>query len=79
MATKKNNTELNTTPESLEQAFEMLESTIANLENPELNLEESFAEYSKGMELVKFANAAIDKVEKQVQMLSENGELTDFE
>lgn len=79
MAAKKDNTEVNTTPESLEQAFEMLENTIANLENPELNLEESFAEYSKGMELVKFANEAIDKVEKQVQKLSENGELTNFE
>lgn len=72
-------TEEKKNPESLEQAFEMLEETIANLENPELNLEDSFKEYSRGMELVKYANEAIDKVEKQVMVLSESGELEAFE
>ncbi len=68
----------NTNPQNLEQAFEMLEDIIDKLEDPALTLEESFDNYSKGVQLLKYANSTIDRVEKQVQVLNANGELEDF-
>ena len=60
---------------SLEQAFEQLENTIARLESEDITLEDSFAAYKEGMDILKHCNNSIDKVEKQVLMLSTDGEL----
>lgn len=61
-----------------EEAFEQLEELIEILDNPELSLEEAFAAYKDGMELLKHCNESIDAVEKRVKALSEEGELYDF-
>lgn len=63
---------------SLEQKFAKLEETLGKLEQDELSLEESFAAYAQGMELLKQCNEEIDKVEKKVLMLSEEGNLEEF-
>ena len=60
---------------SLEQAFEQLEETIARLESEDITLEDSFSAYKEGMDILKHCNNSIDKVEKQVLMLSADGEL----
>ena len=64
---------------SLEQAFARLEDTISRLESLDITLEESFQEYKTGMELLKHCNDSIDKVEKQVLMLSEEGGLEPYQ
>ena len=64
---------------SLEQAFAQLEDTISRLESSDITLEESFQEYKTGMELLKHCNDSIDKVEKQVLMLSEEGGLEPYQ
>ncbi len=61
-ATKKNNL-------SLEECFASLEEIIGNMNREEISLEEAFASYSKGMELLKNCNEQIDRVEKQVLVL----------
>jgi exodeoxyribonuclease VII small subunit len=43
-----------------------------------VSLEDSFKLYKEGMKLIKFCNDKIDKVEKQVLKLNENGELDEF-
>lgn len=63
---------------SLEEAFMKLEETVAALEKEDITLEQSFAEYQKGMELLKRCNETIDKVEKKVLVLNENGEMDEF-
>lgn len=63
---------------SLEEAFEQLESIIEKLEDPEISLEDSFKQYESGMELLKKCNQQIDKVEKKIQVLNENGEIDEF-
>lgn len=57
----------------LEQSMEELEQIIAQLEEPEISLEDSFLLYQKGMKLVKSCNDAIDKVEKKLIVLAEEG------
>lgn len=63
---------------SLEEAFLKLDETVMRLEQEDISLEESFAEYQKGMELLKQCNEAIDKVEKKVLVLNEKGDTNEF-
>ena len=60
---------------TLEENFARLEQEIEKLEAVDLSLEEAFAAYSAGMKLLKECNAQIDKVEKQVMKLTEDGTL----
>ena len=62
----------------LEEACEKLEQTVQALEQEDVSLEESFRIYRQGMELLKQCNLAIDRVEKKVQVLSEDGETHEF-
>lgn len=64
---------------NLEENFERLEETIEALEQEDISLEEAFKAYSLGMEILKQCNDQIDKVEKQVLKLSENGELEELD
>ena len=63
---------------SLEEAFARIEETIGHLEEGETTLEESFQAYQQGMKLLQYCNEKIDKVEKQVLLINENGELDEF-
>ncbi len=63
---------------SLEEAFAQLDEYISELEKPDNSLEASFRAYEKGMKLVKYCNDAIDKVEKKVLVLGQDGELDEF-
>lgn len=60
---------------SLEENFEKLEETIALLESDDISLEDAFQAYSQGMTLLKACNEQIDRVEKKVLILSENGDV----
>lgn len=63
---------------NLEEAFLKLDETVKRLEQEDISLEESFAEYQKGMELLKQCNEAIDRVEKKVFVLNEKGDTDEF-
>lgn len=63
---------------TLEQMFEKLEEAIEKLEREDISLEDSFKIYREGMKLIQTCNEKIDKVEKEVLKLSENGELNEF-
>ena len=63
---------------SLEEAFTRLQETIENLEKDDITLDQSFQEYQKGMLLVKKCNEIIDKVEKKVLVLNEDGGTDEF-
>lgn len=64
---------------SIEAAFSQIDSRIKELEKEDISLEDSFKYYKEGMELLKYCNDAIDKVEKKVQKISGDGALSDFE
>jgi len=59
---------------TLEETFTRLEEITGKLENPDTPLEDSFALYEEGTRLLKAASAKIDRVEKKVLVLSEDGE-----
>lgn len=64
--------------ENLEVLFQKLESVIGEMEKEELSLEESFAKYQEGMEVLKECSKRVEYVEKQVMCLDEKGELHEF-
>ena len=63
----------------LEDNFLKIEEVIEKLEAEDISLEDAFAAYSEGMQLLKTCNDQIDKVEKQVLKLTEDGELTELQ
>ena len=63
---------------SLEETLQEIEDIINKMDREEISLEESFKEYQKGMELLKKCSETIDRVEKKVLILNENGGLDEF-
>ena len=63
---------------SLEDAFEQIGEVISHLEAEEITLEQSFQEYNKGMKLLHYCNKTIDRVEKKVLQINEDGGLDEF-
>lgn len=55
---------------SIEETFQALDELIDRLERGEGSLEEAFENYEKGMKLVKSCNEKIERIEKQVLVLS---------
>lgn len=62
----------------LEENFARLDAVIEQLEAEDVSLEEAFAAYSEGMSILKLCNEQIDRVEKKVLKLSEQGELEEL-
>lgn len=63
---------------TLEELFQELDGMMRQMEEPGLSLEQSFLLYHRGIELLKSCNDKIDTVEKQIQILEENGECHEF-
>lgn len=78
MAKKKEETTEKEQVLSLEESFAQIEEVISRLETEEITLEESFAQYRRGMALLAHCNETIDRVEKKVQKINEDGGLDEF-
>lgn len=63
---------------SLEEALEKLDKTIERLQAQEISLEESFQLYKEGMDYVKICSETIDRVEKKVLVLNQEGNLDEL-
>ena len=63
---------------TLEESFRELDKLIEAMEEREISLEDSFAKYKEGMELLKICNQKIDRVEKQMLVINDRGETDEF-
>ncbi len=59
---------------TLEENFEKIDEVMEKLSDDELPLEESFAVYKEGMELLDKCKKIIDDVEKKVEELAADDE-----
>lgn len=75
---KEDNKEVKERALSLEDAFAQIEEVINRLETEDITLEESFSAYNRGMELLAACNENIDRVEKKVLKINEDGGLDEF-
>ena len=64
---------------TIEEAFRLLDDMAGQLESDAVSLEESFLLYEKGMRLLKTLNDRIDRVEKKMQQIDDEGQIGDFE
>lgn len=62
---------------SLEENFDRLERTIELLES-DISLEDAFSAYSEGMAVLKACSDQIDRVEKKVLKLAQDGSLEEL-
>lgn len=62
---------------TLEEALENVDKALASL-GKDIPLEESFALYKEGIELLKYCDEKLKSVEQQVQIMNEEGELDEF-
>lgn len=68
------------TEAKFEEKITELEKIINELENGEIDLDESINKYMMAMKLVKECDEKLKNIEKQVnKMVLENGEVKDFE
>lgn len=63
---------------TLEETFAGLEDVIRKMEQGDVSLEESFQLYHKGMDMLKSCNDKIDKIEKKMLILDEEGAAYEF-
>lgn len=62
----------------LEEAFNKIEELLEKLGDRDVSLEESFTLYQEGMKLLKQCNDKIDRVEKQMLQIDEEGQIHEF-
>lgn len=62
---------------SFEEAISQLDSIVQNLENGNLNLDDSIEMFQKGIELSNFCSKKLDDAERKITILiqNQNGEL----
>ncbi len=64
---------------TIDERMDMLDDIIMKMESSEISLEDSFNYYKRGVELISSCNKAIDRVEKEVLKLSDDGSTEVFE
>lgn len=60
-----------TKEQSIEESLARIDEILEKMESQETGLEETFRLYEQGLKLVRRAEAGIDKVEKQIRIISE--------
>lgn len=65
-------------PKNFESALTELEQVVSAMEAGQLPLEQSLSAYSRGMDLLRFCQAALQDAQQQVKIL-EAGSLKDFD
>ena len=63
---------------TLEERFANIESILEQMEKEDISLDQSFELYKKGLGEIKAANELLDTVEKEMLVLTANGDLEEF-
>ena len=59
---------------SFEQAIKKLTDIVSKIEDGQISLEQSLAQYEQGMELIKHCRAILQKAEKKIEEISKEKE-----
>lgn len=62
---------------TLEAALERVDKTLTDMAG-DIPLEDAFALYKNGIELLNYCDEKLKKVEQQIMVLNEEGELNEF-
>lgn len=75
---KKTENEIENEKMTIEEAFAQLDELTRKMESSQTSLEDSFALYQRGMELLKLCSGKIDRVEKKMLQIDEDGIISEF-
>ena len=75
---KKTENEIENEEMTIEEVFAQLDELTRKMENSQTSLEDSFALYQRGMELLKLCSGKIDRVEKKMLQIDEDGIISEF-
>jgi len=64
---------------TLEEKFDKIEEIVKSLEQADVTLEQSFNLYTEGVSLIGKCNSDIAGIEEKVKLLSDDGQIKDFE
>ncbi len=64
---------------SVEEAFAKLSDIVEKMDEPEVTLEASMQMYREGIELLNQCGETLDQIEKELIILTEEGEISDGE
>ena len=67
-----------TKEQTLNELFGQLEEVIQGLEAEDVSLEDSFRLYHSGMDMLRKCNDKVDRIEKEMLVLDEEGETHEF-
>lgn len=67
-----------TKEQTLNELFGQLEEVIRGLEAEDVSLEDSFRLYHSGMDMLRKCNDKVDRIEKEMLVLDEEGETHEF-
>ena len=73
-----NNTDNKNEKTGLEERFSMIEDILGKMDDADVTLDQSFDLYKQGIEQIKAANADLDRIEKAMLVINEDGELEEF-
>ena len=73
-----NNTDNKNEKTGLEERFSMIEDILGKMEDENVTLDQSFDLYKQGIEQIEAANADLDRIEKAMLVINEDGELEEF-
>lgn len=62
----------------IDQGFDKLDQILEKLESDDIRLSDAVKLYTEGVEVVKKCKESLDKVEKELIILDENGEEYEF-
>ena len=79
MPAKKAQNNEETESRSLEEMLDEIDEIVEKLDDEDIPLEDAFALYSQGVKLAEESSKTIDRVEKKVQKLMDDGSTEDFE
>jgi exodeoxyribonuclease VII small subunit len=68
MAEKKENNDISKL--TFEQAIKKLTDIVSKIEQGQISLEQSLAQYEQGMELIKHCRAILQKAEKKIEEIA---------
>ena len=71
--------EANRQDRPIEEVFAELEKILDRMQDPQVTLQESFALYEKGVQDIRLCDELLDKIEKKMQLLNQDGSVRPFD
>lgn len=64
--------------QTFEEKLEELESTVTDMENSKISVNDLFEKYKKSKQLINELNVELDSLEQKIEIVNDEGEIEKF-